>query len=1509
MLAIGGGVIPFPLTPDEKGSYLDLPIFHGSIAPSTQMASYDPKRNAWSTGMFATTRKDIADAYGRSRGTPDYHIREYRIPKSLKYFRVLDFADQFAGYSPKSQQVIGPFARKRLTDFLTSLAKFHGVDPDKSLSLSNTPYKDDPYPYEFPPTTTQKGHSSVRSMAENLTTPINFVFSNLLLKYIKANILDDPSNDHAQQTNKNRIASLLDNPIDDQLAEHIAAVLGYDGYHLPETIIESTGENSETQKGVYTTFPHALHKLRLVGIHQKEEPSFEKSLGDPTPTEANEEIAQHLARPRAVPSYMDPAYTGSSERIVQQLREDHAAIAAPFLQKRTDMPSLGVSHLLRIGHGTEATGIPFLTADAPTLPIDQYHKSPVYHGTTVSPEHFSQIDPSLFNRSAYATGFYVSPERFVADDYAHSRELFKTKSHVREYLVPKKLKLFFGGDHITANGILPSPSNPDTSFDHKNLKNAVNFLLEIARFHGVDPDKPEDFADMRQGSQSQPAGGHVSWRYHDTRHFWDYLQSMLDEHAQRHGEKASDIDPKDQTLRSVFAKIQAPNQLYSVATGLWDVLRHGRVNRPEIQGVPTDVRRPLGSDLISHALSIAGYDGFADGAGPHLHDQSIVSIFPHAVHTLFHSRNLPLIETELGKALGTGSSIEPTSPHNQEIHPIVNPEYSFDRIVKEHTTGVSEPGNDGRRTSDMLNRLGRQMQESVARIAAHSLLASRGISPEGFVSTLRLGHETPTPDDALWQPKPASSPSKVPELKERQYYRLPLFHGTSASRHSFGSIDSKKLLYGALGPGFYLTPDLSMASDFVDHNTRGNAASAGSIRRYRIPRDFKLFDYNKHLQSFYGVPEVSEFAPKTKENILGFLQKLAEFHGVDIDKKYNYNDTDELAPHIMRFIKKITNYDIPKDTENKYKGYSYGMRKEGLIDDKYDGKTITLRDILSSQLRNASDLYAHSDLIKHLLLQDIANNTDNKLNKQFSHDASGKSLAAIKVKDTSGKKISLLEAKRNFIQQHGVYSMGLDLRGHLLALAGYDGVHTGVNFDPLPQDDVHPGSLSRQEQLEHWTSPKSHNRTEMTIFPHAIHRLVYTGTPRKLKKSGLQKSSPESLPPMRSLPPMPSEARTHEMLQVPATVDPHYGVPLYAQPLYAMNSFQSHAGRRSVTSQFVRIRRQELEQISRLLGSTLAKRSPHISSTSLRDLMRIGHSTHEHDVSIGSHEREIPQESPSGAMPFYHGTTVSSNEYARPDPAFMQTGIDGMGLYLTHKFDLARSYADSATANGRRFKNDGTPIIGHVREYTIPASLKLAPTAPNGHADRDNYILKQEHLDGLYDFFSKLSKFYGIDPDKKFDPNFKDDESNYSTDIIYSKSDLNRDMAAVFHSFRRRAKEPSTSFTLRDLFDFKKYSPAPYASLNLIQLARYMSKNLMYDPENIHHDMFRRDKNGKLLSDEELKEKQKLYEENDDEALFKDTMWGHMLASMGYDGAAHKDRVVILPHAINKLNLERIHSL
>jgi len=30
---------------------------------------------------------------------------------------------------------------------------------------------------------------------------------------------------------------------------------------------------------------------------------------------------------------------------------------------------------------------------------------------------------------------------------------------------------------------------------------------------------------------------------------------------------------------------------------------------------------------------------------------------------------------------------------------------------------------------------------------------------------------------------------------------------------------------------------------------------------------------------------------------------------------------------------------------------------------------------------------------------------------------------------------------------------------------------------------------------------------------------------------------------------------------------------------------------------------------------------------------------------------------------------------------------------------------------------------------------------------------------------------------------------------------------------------------------------------------------------------------------------------------------------MGYDGAAHKDRVVIFPHAIDKLNLERIHSI
>ena len=1119
----------------------------------------------------------------------------------------------------------------------------------------------------------------------------------------------------------------------------------------------------------------------------------------------------------------------------------------------------------------------------------------MYHGTTVSPEHFSQIDPSLFNRSAYATGFYVSPERFVADDYAHSRELFKTKSHVREYLVPKKLKLFFGGDHITANGILPSPSNPDTSFDHKNLKNAVNFLLEIARFHGVDPDKPEDFADMRQGSQSQPLGGHVSWRYHDTRHFWDYLQSILDEHAQRHGEKASDIDPKDQTLRSVFAKIQAPNQLYSVATGLWDVLRHGRVNRPEIQGVPTDVRRPLGSDLISHALSIAGYDGFADGAGPHLHDQSIVSIFPHAVHTLFHSRNLPLIETELGKALGTGSPIEPTSPHNQEIHPIVNPEYSFDRIVKEHTTGVSEPGNDGRRTSDMLNRLGRQMQESVARIAAHSLLASRGISPEGFVSTLRLGHETPTPDDALWQPKPASSPSKVPELKERQYYRLPLFHGTSASRHSFGSIDSKKLLYGALGPGFYLTPDLSMASDFVDHNTRGNAASAGSIRRYRIPRDFKLFDYNTHLQLFSGVPEVSEFAPKTKENILGFLQKLAEFHGVDIDKKYNYNDIDELAPHIMRFIKKITNYDIPKDTENKYNGYSYGMRKEGLIDDKYDGKTITLRDILSSQLRNASDLYAHSDLIKHLFLRDIANNAYNKLNKQFSHDASGKSLAAIKIKDTSGKKISLLEAKRNFIQQHGVYSMGLDLRGHLLALAGYDGVHTGVNFDPLPQDDVHPGSLSRQEQLEHWTSPKSHNRTEMTIFPHAIHRLVYTGTPRKLKKSGLQKSSPESLPPM------PSEARTHEMLppelrertqemlKVPAMVDPWYTSP---------ETLSGPSGAFAMRTQL-------REQVSRVAASTIASLRK-LPAAGVRDLMRLGHATHEPDVDITSADRQ-PEESPNTGTMYFHGTNVDPMSFLRPDPKHFATGVYGSGFYLTPNYHTALGYKDRPSGEKS----------GHIRKYTLPSSLKLCDLAIGEKTDQqiqERYKnFTKQHLDGLKKFYTNLAQFYGINPQKKFTFSYES-----TRPPSHDSFDLEHHLGKLLSTFQYHTitqNDHKKQFTLEDLFDSKKFNPyytmmPPHPRVfarQLRNLHTMMALNMRFDPSNAYYDTFIRDEHGNLLSKDALDSKRRQIC-SEVVSFPEEDLESHMFAAMGYDGLKTDStgNIVIFPHAVHKL---RFHGV
>jgi hypothetical protein len=114
---------------------------------------------------------------------------------------------------------------------------------------------------------------------------------------------------------------------------------------------------------------------------------------------------------------------------------------------------------------------------------------------------------------------------------------------------------------------------------------------------------------------------------------------------------------------------------------------------------------------------------------------------------------------------------------------------------------------------------------------------------------------------------------------------------------------------------------------------------------------------------------------------------------------------------------------------------------------------------------------------------------------------------------------------------------------------------------------------------------------------------------------------------------------------------------------------------------------------------------------------------------------------------------------------------------------------------------------------------------------------------------------------------------------------------------------------LRDIFDSKKYNPAPHVFSYLIDLAKAMSTNLRHDPENIHHDAFRRDKDGKLLSDEELKAKQNLYYDYHDPALFSDTMWGHMLTAMGYDGAAHKDRVVIFPHAIDKLNLERIHSI
>ena len=380
----------------------------------------------------------------------------------------------------------------------------------------------------------------------------------------------------------------------------------------------------------------------------------------------------------------------------------------------------------------------------------------------------------------------------------------------------------------------------------------------------------------------------------------------------------------------------------------------------------------------------------------------------------------------------------------------------------------------------------------------------------------------------------------------------------------------------------------------------------------------------------------------------------------------------------------------------------------------------------------------------------------------------------------------------------------------------------------------------------------------------------------------------------KALPPEMRE-RTQEMLKVPAMVDPKY------------TSLQTL----SEPSGALAMRTQLREQVSRVAASTIASLRK-IPAAGVRDLMRLGHSTHEPDVDITSADRQ-QEEGPNTSKLYFHGTTVSPMSFLRPDPKLFATGVYGSGLYLT---------PDYHTALGYRYRSGDND--GHIRKYTLPSSLKLCDLTVGKKTDKqieEKYKnFRKQHLDGLKTLYTNLAQFYGINPQKKFTFSFSWERRPPPS---HNRFDLEHHLGQLLHTFQNHTitqNDHQKQFTLDDLFDSEKFNPYhvskssrmipshPRAFLReLRNLHTMIALNMLDDPSNAYHDAFIRDEHGNLLTKDALNSKKgQLCREV--LSLPEEEMESHMFAAMGYDGLKTDParNIVVFPHAVHKL---RFHGV
>jgi len=365
----------------------------------------------------------------------------------------------------------------------------------------------------------------------------------------------------------------------------------------------------------------------------------------------------------------------------------------------------------------------------------------------------------------------------------------------------------------------------------------------------------------------------------------------------------------------------------------------------------------------------------------------------------------------------------------------------------------------------------------------------------------------------------------------------------------------------------------------------------------------------------------------------------------------------------------------------------------------------------------------------------------------------------------------------------------------------------------------------------------------------------------------------------KAVPPEMRE-RTQEMLKVPAIIDPKYASALA-------------------------MRTQLREQVARLTASTIASFRK-IPAAGMRDLMRVGHSTHEPDVDITSADMQREQ-IPNASKLYFHGTAVDPMSFLRPDPKHFATGVFGSGLYLTPQYGTALGYKDRST------EDQG----GHIRKYTVPSSFKFCDLVTGNKTERQiqekyNPLVKQ-HLDGLKKLYTNLAQFYGINPQKKFTYSYGSTRPPSHDDF-----DFEHHLGKLLTTFQYQTlsqNDHQKQFTLEDLFDSEKFNPyytmsPPHPRVfarELRNLHTMMALNMRFDPSNAYHDAFIRDYHGNLLTKDALESRRRglgrLVLSFPEEELDS-----HMFAAMGYDGLKTDTtgNIVVFPHAVHKL---RFHGV